>query len=135
MKGKNEYNNAAASLIEKFTIVKVREPKTALYFRVEKARQDLNFAQFQAAVKKTLPTYDAATSTATFTEKSGVHTSVKLNIQKSGVRWSALPIVTANGTVRIPDSSFAIDSQPLALKNGNLEIRSKSDYKKFTVNR
>jgi hypothetical protein len=105
-------------------VVKVREAKTALFFRVEREAADMNFTQFREQVRIQLPSYDASTSSVAFTEQTGVRTlvSFKLHSHSDGKRWSSIPEVLQNGKPLLPDDTYVIDSPVLKLKNGLLTI-------------
>jgi hypothetical protein len=124
MLGNNEYDQASTKLTSKYLILKVREAKTALFFRVEREVADMNFSQFREQVRKQLPLYDASTSSVAFTEQTGVHTEVKFKLlpYSDGERWSAIPDVFQNGKPLLPDDTYVIDSPVLKLKNGVLTI-------------
>jgi hypothetical protein len=122
LRGTNQYNQATSKLLDKYTIVKVREAKTALFFRVDRAGPDLDFAQFQQNVRSMLPKYDSVGSSVMITEKSGIKTKVLFNIHKSGKRWAAIPDVTHDGNNAVLNSKQVIDSPVLSLKAGRLTI-------------
>lgn len=124
MQGSNEYDQASPKLTSKYLVVKVREAKTALFFRVERETPDMNFAQFCERVRKQLPLYDASISSVALTEQSGVRTEVKFKLQpySDGKRWSAIPSVLQNGKLLLPDDTYVIDSPVLKLKNGVLTV-------------
>ncbi|HEY5137944.1 MAG TPA: hypothetical protein VIJ25_01295, partial [Methylococcales bacterium] len=122
MLGDNEYDHAPIKLTSKFLIVKIREPRTALFFRIERETPKMNFAQFRESVRKLLPTYDASSSSVALTEQSGVQTTVKFKLQPDtdGKRWAAIPKVLHNGKPVPHDNSYVIDSPVLSLRNGVL---------------
>jgi hypothetical protein len=124
MMGNNEYDQASIKLTSKYLVVKVREAKTALFFRVEREATDMNFTQFREQVRKQLPAYDASTSSVAFTEQTGVRTQVKFKLQpySDGKRWSAIPDVLQNGKPLLSDDTYVIDSPVLKLKNGLLIV-------------
>ena len=128
MQGDNEYDQASSKLTAKYLVVKVREAKTALFFRVERESPEMNFAQFRERVRQQLPLYDAPTSSVTLTEQSGVQTQVKFKLQphSDGKRWSAIPEVLKNGKLVLPDSAYVIDSPVLTLKGGVLTVNPSS---------
>jgi hypothetical protein len=129
MQGSNEYDQAPIKLTSKYLVVKVREAKTALFFRVERESAEMNFAQFREGVRKQLPLYDSSTSSVTLTEQIGVRTQVKFKLQahSDGKRWSAIPEVLQNGKLVLPDSTFVIDSPVLTLRNGVLTVKHISE--------
>lgn len=124
MLGDYEYDHAPVKLTSKFLIVKVHEPRTALFFRVECETPEMNFAQFRESVRKQLPAYDASASSVELTEQSGVRTQVKFNLKPDtdGKRWAAIPEVLHNGKSVPQDNSCVIDSPVLTLRNGLLTI-------------
>lgn len=124
MLGDNEYDQASIKLTSKYLVVKVREAKTALFFRVEREATDMNFTQFREQVRKQLPSYDASTSSVAITEQTGARTQVKFKLQpySDGKRWSAIPEVLQNGKPLLSDDTYVIDSPVLKLKNGLLTI-------------
>ncbi len=126
MLGANEYDHAPIELTKKYLIVKVREPRTALFFRAERETPEMNFAQFRKSVRNQLPLYDASSSSVTLTEQSGVLTQVQFKLQPDpdGKRWAGIPKVLHNGKPALQDNSYVIDSPVLKLRNGGLTIRS-----------
>lgn len=124
MGGVNEYNQAPIKLTSKYLIVKIHQPRTALFFRVERETPEMNFAQFRVSVRKHLPAYDRLTSSVALTEQSGVRTQViyKLQPDTDGKRWAAIPEVLHNGKPEPRDNRYVIDSPVLTLKNGVLTI-------------
>jgi hypothetical protein len=123
LKGTNTYGVASAALLQKFVIMKVRAPKTALYVRVDSARADLNFSQFRTAAKASVPGYDSEASRATVVEADGTTTTVTFKLAQAGKRWAALPVISRNGKVQVWENSGVITSKPVELKNGVLTIR------------
>lgn len=125
MLGSNQYDDVPIKLTSKYLIVKIREPKTALFFRVDRQTPELSFAQFIKKVRKQLPVYDASNSSVSLTEQSGVHTQVKFNIHpdSDGKRWAAIPLVLKNGKPVLQDNSYVIESPVMTLKNGVLDIK------------
>lgn len=123
--GNNEYDQAPSKLTEKYLIVKVHEPKTALFFRVERETTDLNFDQFRAQARMHHPQYDITNSSVTLTEQSGIQTQVKYKLQahSDGKRWSAIPEVLKNGKSLLTANPYVIDSSVLKLKDGILTIQ------------
>ena len=124
MLGNNEYDQASIKLTSKYLVVKVREAKTALFFRVEHETADMNFTQFREQVPQQLPLYDASTSSVVLTDQTGVRTQVSFNLHlhSDGKRWSAIPEVLQNGKLLLPDDSYVVDSPVLKLKNGVLTV-------------
>ena len=123
--GNNEYDQAPSKLTSKYLVVKVREPKTALFFRVEREAADLNFTQFRAQVRLQRPQYDVTNSSVALLEKSGMQTQVKFKLQAhpDGKRWSAIPEILQNGKPLQSSNSYVIDSPVLKLRNGILSIK------------
>ncbi|MGZ5781694.1 MAG: hypothetical protein ACXWIN_12165, partial [Burkholderiaceae bacterium] len=135
LKGSNEYDNATLELTKKYRMIKVREAKSALFFRVERESTELDFAQFREKVRKQLPAYDSATSSVSITEKSGVKTQVKFNLHAlppDGKRWSAIPSIMHNGSPVINDVSTVIQSPLVILKNGTLSIKAGEEKLKIS---
>lgn len=124
LQGSNEYDQAPPKLTSKYLIVKIREAKTALFFRVERATPEMNFAQFRENVRKQLPEYDAPSSSVMLTEQSGVRTQVKFSLKShpDGKRWAAIPEVLHDGKVAALDNGYVIDSKVLSLRGGALAI-------------
>ena len=106
-------------------VVKVREPKTALFFRVEREAADLNFTQFRAQVRLQHPQYNVTNSSVALLEKSGMQTQVKFKLQAhpDGKRWSAIPEILQNGKPLQSANPYVIDSPVLKLRNGILSIK------------
>jgi hypothetical protein len=123
--GSNEYDQAPSKLKSKYLLVKIREPKTALFFRVERETADLNFTQFRERVRQQSPQYNISTSSANITEESGIQTLVKFKLQPylDGKRWSAIPEVYQNDKPLQTFSQAVIDSPVLKLNNGILTIK------------
>jgi hypothetical protein len=124
LKGLNEYDKAPSKLTDKFHIAKVREARSAMFFRVERARPDLSFAQFQATVRSQAPTYDPQTSSASFTDKSGVQTVVQFELKAAtdGKRVASLPRVLRDGKPMLRDADAVIDSPLVSLRGGVLAV-------------
>ena len=122
--GANEYNHAPQNLRSKYLIVKVREARTALFFRVERANSKMSFTQFREQVRNQIPAYDSSSSSIKLTEKSGIHTQViyKLKAHGDGKRWSAIPEILHGGKLFFPDESYVVDSPILSLKNSVMMI-------------
>jgi hypothetical protein len=113
-------------LKSKYLLVKIREPKTALFFRVERETADLNFTLFREQVRQQSPQYNVSTSSINLTEKSGIQTQVKFKLQSysDGKRWSAIPEVMQNNKLLLTVDFGVIDSPVLKLKKGILTIGS-----------
>jgi hypothetical protein len=126
LKGVNDYDHASGGVLEHFKVVKIHEPKTALFFRVEKQRADLSFAQFQKSVRNNLPSYDPKTSTVLLTEKDGSKTTVSFDLRPAnkGTYWSALPRVVKSGRPVKVDTSYVVQAPGLTLRDGVLTIKS-----------
>lgn len=126
MLGANEYDHAPGKLTSKYLVVKVREARTALFFRVERETPEMNFVQFRESVRKQLPVYDASSSSVALTEQSGVRTHVKFKLQPHAddKRWAAIPEVIHNGKPVLMDNSYVIDSPVLVLKYGVLTVNT-----------
>lgn len=123
LKGFNFYNDAPSSLTSKFLVLKIREPKTALFFRVETETKSQNFEQFMKKVRNQKPNYDVNYDSVSIEELSGVKTTVKFNLKKINQNeWSSIPIVIKNGIVTNPDDSYVIQSRSVNLKNSILTI-------------
>lgn len=122
LKGTNSYGTNNYRLGQKYTVMKVREAKTALFVRVDSARADLDFAQFQAAVKKDLPVYDATRSRLTVKETSGAVTTMEFKLTQTAKRWAALPTLTRNGKLLAWDTPGVITSTGIQLKDGVLTM-------------
>jgi hypothetical protein len=122
--GSNEYDQAPSKLTSKYLIVKVREPKTALFFRVERETENFNFSQFREKVRRQAPQYDVSTSAVSVIEQSGVKTQVKFKLQpySDGKRWSAIPEILQGGKALQAVNASVIDSPIVNLKNGILTI-------------
>jgi len=120
--GTNEYDQVPFKLSSKYLVVKVREPKTALFFRVERETAEMNFSQFRERVQRQTPKYDVSTSSVNLIEQSGTQTQLKFKLQahSDGKRWSAIPEVLQNGKRLLPVNAGVIDSPVLKLKNGVL---------------
>ncbi len=129
--GDYEYDHAPVKLTSKFLIVKVHEPRTALFFRVERETPEMTFAQFRESVRKQLPVYDESSSSVALTEQSGVRTQVKFKLQPDadGKRWAAIPEVLHNGKPVPQDNNYVINSPVMTLKDGVLTINSASQRK------
>ena len=123
--GSHEYDQAPPKLTSKYVLVKIREPKTALFFRVEREAANLNFAQFREQVRLQLPSYDVITSTVKLNEQSGVQTEVRFRLQPylDGKRWSSIPEISHNAQPLVLGSDDVIDSPVLKLTNGILTIK------------
>jgi len=126
LRGSNEYDNAGGGVLLHFKIVKIREPKTALFFRVDRQRPDLNFEQFRAAVRNNLPAYDPATSSVALTEKNGSRTQVIFELRNTGKDgfWSALPRIIRDGKNVKYDATYTVQSPEMTLRDGVLTINS-----------
>lgn len=124
--GSNEVDHGAASLLQHYRLVKIREPKTALYFRVERQRADLDFTQFRKMVKAGVPRYDAASSSVAFTDHQGDQMEVRFSLTKeeNDNFWHALPVVSRNGHIEMPDTLTTVESPAMTLRNGVLTIKT-----------
>jgi len=126
LKGSNEYDNAGGGLLQHFKMVKIHEPKTALFFRVDKQRSDLNFTQFRQSIRNNLPSYDPLASSIVLKEKNGSKTQVYFELKKQakGTYWSALPRIIRDGKPIAYDSSYAMKSPEMTLRDGVLIINT-----------
>jgi hypothetical protein len=126
--GEYVVDEASPDLLKNFYSIKVREPKTALFFRVDRGGEGLDFRGFQARMKSSaLPAYNVAAGEVLLHEKSGDETEVKSRIQKlpgEGGWWSALPRVLRNGGEIMLDDYFVIDSPVLSVRDGVLRAES-----------
>lgn len=122
--GSNEYDQASNKLKSKYLLVKIREPKTALFFRVEHETSGLNFIQFREQIRQQLPQYDVLTSSVSLTEQSGIQTQVKFKLKPyyDDKRWSSIPEVLQNGKIFQTTNDAVIDSSMLKLSNGILSV-------------
>jgi hypothetical protein len=122
LKGSNIFGTTNNKLGQKYTVMKVREPKTALFIRVDSARADLDFAQFRAAVKKEAPTYEPGKSKLTIQEADGAVTTMEFKLTQTAKRWAALPVITRNGKLLAWDTPGVITSPAIQLKDGVLTL-------------
>ncbi|MFT3735920.1 MAG: hypothetical protein QM776_12980 [Rhodocyclaceae bacterium] len=126
LNGSNEYDKASEALLKKFSVMKVRESRTALFIRVERERPDLSFAQFQQSMLgSTLPVLDLRTGSVSLIERDGTQTTVRPVVRKlsgEGDWWAALPEVVRNGVVVSRDESFVIDAGAVSLRSGVLRM-------------
>ena len=126
LKGSNEYDHASGSLTRIYTVVKIREPKTALFFRVEKRSESLSFEQFRMHVKDNLPSYNSENSTAVIIGKNGAKTEFKFEIHKAptGNFWSSLPVIIENGKIFKYQNKYVVQSPDMTLHDGILHVQS-----------
>ncbi len=122
LKGTNSYGTSNAKMGQKYVVLKAREPKTALFVRVDSARPDFNFDQFKESVKKSAPDFDAATSRLSIKESDGAATTVEFKLAQTGKRWAALPVITRNGKVLAWDTPGVITTKAVQLKDGVLTL-------------
>ncbi len=98
LNGTNTYPSVPA-LDSKYLVVKVREAKTALFFKADLASNYASFAAFKAAAKAGAPTFSAAGPSVTLTEKGNVQTQVTYNLVPAADKgyFSAIPKLVRNG--------------------------------------
>lgn len=128
-------DDAAPELLRNFFSIKLREHRTALFFRVERGKGTFGFSSFQARMKSApLPMFDVATGVVNLRERDGVDTEIRIRLAKlpgEGDWWSALPRVIRGGRELAFDDSFVIDSPVLSVRKGVL--RAVSDKAVFEL--
>lgn len=124
LKGTNEYSDKPRKLTSRFTVFKVREPDSALFFRVEQARPGYGFGQFRKAVRARLPSFDDKQSIVKFTENSGVHTQVQFHLtpEPGAKRFRSIPLVLHDGVPFALDRGAPIEAPFISLRNGVLRL-------------
>jgi hypothetical protein len=129
LKGRNEIASAFVPGSTAYRVFKAREPRSALFFRVEKA-EGRSFEQFRAEVRKRLPAYDADRSAVAFTDQDGVATRVVFSLEhEAGAehRLSARPKVYRNGRLQVyTRATRVVDSPYLKLEGGVLTVDTPS---------
>jgi len=131
LKGANTYGSTNYKLGQKYILLKVREPKTAFFIRVDVSRPDFDFAQFRSGVKKNAPMFDSEKSKLTIKEADGAITTMEFKLAQAGKRWAALPILKRNGQAINWDTPGVITSKVIQLKDGSLSLNSANET--FTV--
>lgn len=128
LRGNNEYNHASSELLKNFTVVKIHEPKTALFFRVDKQTDQLSFEKFRNDVRAMVPNYHPENSSLSLIEKDGVRTEVVFDLHRDTKSkfWSSLPQVIRNGLSVDDDSRFSVRSAEMTLDGGILRIKSRN---------
>lgn len=134
LKGENEYDPAPQGLLSRFAIMKVRQPRSALFFRVEKAHQGYGFQQFMKSVVSRLPEYDDQKSAVGFRDENGVQTEVRFRLQQDtdGRRIRSFPAVSKKGKEVKMDLTTPIDAPFISLANGVLHLKSVAGDLKIT---
>ncbi len=124
--GKNDYDQSSPTLLRHYRVIKIRQARTALFFRVERERADMNFAQFRQTVRRAVPQYDPDQSMASLTEAGGVHTLVHFALsQMAGTtQWRSLPKVQRDGVETRYDTDCPVRSPALTLCAGTLSVQS-----------
>ena len=112
-----------------YHVFKVRQAKSALFFRVEKSRTDLNFEQFRQQVRKVVPAVDLSTMSATLREADGTATRVEFDIQRgttSPTAFSAAPKVYRNGQLMQRENQEVFSSPNVTLAGARLSLGARS---------
>ena len=112
-------HNTPASVDQLYTVLKVRQPKTALYVMVDEKGGD--FAAFRKRAMQSVPSYDSAGPSIA----SG-STTVRFGTPEPDPAhppyWKALPQATVDGAVVPYRDSPIIETPFLTLSNGVLRI-------------
>ncbi|GAB4057313.1 hypothetical protein GCM10028811_03530 [Uliginosibacterium sediminicola] len=128
LNGKYEIDEAKSSLLRDFYSIKIRQARSALFFRVERRKTDADFNDFKSRMKSSpLPVFDASVGSVLVHEMTGDVTEVRCRIEKLATEadwWSAVPLILRNGHDIKPDDSFVIDSTVLSIRDGVLRVRS-----------
>jgi hypothetical protein len=128
LQGSNEFDGAPARITADYHVMKVREPRSALFFRVEKARADMDFARFRQQVRSQVPSYDKATSAVSVTAADGtpMRMAFQLRQQSNSKYWDSLPAVTKGGERMTFDVDTPVDAAGIRLRSGVLLLGAPS---------
>lgn len=122
--GTNEYPSVPVN-DAKYTTVKVRQNKTALFWRVESGT---DFAAFKVRAKAKAPAFNMAVAPyCTFTDSDGYATKVTFNIEReagSTVVWAACPTVEKNGVIQPRENSYGCLSDNVLTGGGKVIVAS-----------
>lgn len=123
LNGTNEYPSVPA-LDAKYTVVKIRQAKTALFWRVESGS---DFAEFKVRSKAAAPSFTAsANPSCAFTTKDGHYTTVTFNVAYDATvsAWACCPVVVKSGLTQSRENSNGFVSDTLNAGKGRLSLAS-----------
>lgn len=123
LNGTNEYPTGITGVSEKYKVVKIRQSRTAIFWRVESGT---DFAAFKVRAKAKAPAFtDGRNPSCTFTEADGSVTTVTTNIgivtALPGV-WSACPIVVKNGVQLPRENQLGCTSDNALIGRGRIVV-------------
>lgn len=118
--GINEYPSVP-SIDAKYTAVKIRQRKTALFWRVESGT---DFSQFKTRVKSKTPSFfPTASPYCEFSDSDGNEYKMTFDIGRvdgSTLVWNACPIIEKNGKFESIVTSYGLVSDTAKIGNGRL---------------
>lgn len=104
-----------------FVSIKIREAKTAIYFRVEEGKTVSDFTDFIVKVREDKTTFHDAT--AEYPTSDGKRVSVTFTHQKEADGWiKSFPVVRINGLLDTDPHPYVIEAPFLRIGNGKLEV-------------
>ncbi len=134
--GENEYQGTTNKPnIADYKIFKIRQPKTAIYFKVADKSPALNFDRFIKMNKNKTLFFSPGQMKVTYRDEDHkiVEAQFQLDITTKTERVSGLPNIKINDVIQIPKSSPIIDSPFLILNNGKLTIKQNKIESNFSI--
>ena len=134
--GENEYQDTTnkPDLVD-YKVFKIRQPKTAIYFKVDEKTQNMDFNQFITMTKNKSLYFSPSQVKLTYLDEDhkSVEAQFQLDIKTKTDRVAGLPKIKINGIIQIPSSSPVIDSPFLVLDQGHLKIKSGKTEMDFSL--
>jgi hypothetical protein len=134
--GENEYQDTTNKPnIADYKVFKIRQPKTAIYFKVAEKSPTLNFDRFIKMNKNKTLFFSPGQMKVTYRDEDHkiVEAQFQLDITTKSERVSGLPNIKINDVIQIPKSSPIIDSPFLILNNGKLTIKQNKIESNFNI--
>ncbi len=125
--GENEYQDTTnkPDLVD-YKVFKIRQPKTAIYFKVDEKTQNMDFNQFITMTKNKALYFSPSQVKLTYLDEDHktVEAQFQLDIKTKTDRVVGLPKIKIDDIIQTPASSPVIDSPFMVLDQGHLKIKS-----------
>lgn len=120
LNGANEYPTVAG-VSERYKVVKIRQARTAIFWRVESGS---DFAAFKVRAKAKAPKYsDAHNPYCSFSDEKGNYTTVTFAIEQvTSTVWSACPVVVKGGVRQARENKIGCDTNNVMAGQGRLIV-------------
>jgi len=108
-----------------FSVIKILEPRTAVYFRVARAGNGFDFSRFRREVMQDRVSYDTNSSSVVYEDEARRSVSVQFKLEATSAEWvTAMPVVKVDGVLVNPDATNYVDAPFPRLGRGKVELRT-----------